>query len=94
MWKDNFPNQCAWEEPAWIKSMRGYEFEKKSKRDQERENVDLYEDTKRGIYSEALPWINKMDDQWLSKIYLEQVNLNLMASSDFFKLFVQHRSGR
>ena len=53
MLKDKFPKNCAWEEPEGITSMSGEEFENTCKREQGRGNVDVYEDTKCGIYSKA-----------------------------------------
>ena len=44
--------------------------------------MDVSEDTKRGIYSKAPPWINAIDGHWMSKIDLEQVNLNLMETEE------------
>ena len=60
--------------------MSGEEFEKKCKREQGRGNVDVSEDTNRGIYSKASSSINNMDYPWMSKIDLEQVTLNLMKT--------------
>ena len=58
------------------------ESEKKCKSDQGRVNVDVYEYYKRGIYSKASPWLNEIDDPWMYKIDLEQVNLNLMKNAE------------
>ena len=62
--------------------MSGDYFEKKCKREQGRGNVDVYEDTRRGLYSKASPWINEIGDHWMSNIDLEQVNLNLINTSE------------
>ena len=45
-------------------------------------NVDVSEDTKRGLYSKASPWLNSIDDHWISNTDLEQVNINLMKTVD------------
>ena len=58
--------------------MRREESDNKCKHEQGRGNVDIFEDTKHGLYSKALPWINAIYDFWMSKIDLEQVNLKLM----------------
>ena len=42
--------------------MTGKEIEKKCKREKFRGNVDVYENTKHGLYSKSPPWINKIDD--------------------------------
>ena len=70
IFKDKFPNHCALEETEWTKSISGEEFEKKCKREQSRGNVDVSEDTKHGLYSKASPWINAIDDHWMSNIDL------------------------
>ena len=44
--------------------------------------MDVSEDKKRGLYSEVSPWLRKIDDNWISKIDLEQVNLNLMNTAE------------
>ena len=44
--------------------------------------MDVYEDTKSGLYSKASPWINEIDDHWMYKVDLEQVNLNLMNTAE------------
>ena len=54
----------------------------KCKREQGRGNVDVSEDTKRGIYSKSSTWINAINDHGMSKIDLEQVNLNLMKTAE------------
>ena len=48
--------------------MIGEALENKCKRDQVRGNVDVYEDTKRGLYNKYSPWLNLIDDHWISKI--------------------------
>ena len=58
--------------------MRREESDNKCKREQGRGNVDIFEYTKHGLYSKASPWINAIDDNWMSKIDLKQVNLKLM----------------
>ena len=58
--------------------MRGEQSDNNCKREQGRGNVDIFEDTKHGLYSKASPWINEIYDNWMSKIDLEQVNLKLM----------------
>ena len=40
--------------------------------------MDVSENTNRGIYSKVSPWLNEIDDNLISNIDLEQVNLNLM----------------
>ena len=82
MLKDNIPKHCAWEETEWITRMSGDEFEKKCKPEQGRGNVDVSEDTKHGLYSKASPWLNAIDEHWMSKIDLEQVNLILMKTAE------------
>ena len=57
------------------------EFEKKCKRDQGMGNIDVYEYTNCGLYSKASPCINEIDDHWMYKIDLKQVNLNLMNTA-------------
>ena len=64
------PKHCAWEEPEWSTRMSGEEFENKCKREQVRGNVDVYEDTKCGLYSKYSPWLNPIDDHCMSKIDL------------------------
>ena len=54
----------------------------KCKREQGRGNMEVSEDTKRGLYSKSLPWLNAIDDYWMSKIYLEHVNLNLTKTAE------------
>ena len=44
--------------------------------------MGISEDTKCGIYSKASPWINAIDDNWMSNIDLKKVNLNLMNNSE------------
>ena len=46
------------------------------------DNVDVFEGTKFGIYSKASQWLNTIDDNWMSKIDLEQLNLNLMNTAE------------
>ena len=62
--------------------MIGEDFEKKCKRDQGRVNVDVSEDTKRGIYSKSSPWLDAIDDHWMSNTDLEQVKINLMKNAE------------
>ena len=54
----------------------------KCKREQGRGNMEVSEDTKRGLYSKSLPWLNAIDDYWMSKIDLEHVNLNLTKTAE------------
>ena len=42
--------------------------------------MDVSEYTKRTIYSKSSPWINAVYDNWMNKIYLERVELNLMKT--------------
>ena len=49
--KEKFPKHCAWKEPGFITRMRREEFGKKCKSEKGRGNVDVYKDTKTGIYS-------------------------------------------
>ena len=49
--KEKFSKHCDWEETEWIIRMRGEYFYKKCKCEQVRINVDLYKDTKCGLYS-------------------------------------------
>ena len=44
--------------------------------------MDVYEDTKSGIYSKASPWLNKIDDHWMSNIDLDQLNLSLVNTAE------------
>ena len=60
--------------------MSGEDFDKKSKLEQGRGNVGISEDTKRGIYHKSSPWLNAIDDHWMSKSYLEHVKLNPMKT--------------
>ena len=62
--------------------MSGEYYEKKCKCEQGRGYVDVSEDTKRGIYVKALPWLNEIDDHCMYKIDLKQVNLNLMIAAE------------
>ena len=55
--------------------------DKKCKCEQGRGTVNVYEDTKRGLYIKASPWLNGIYDNWRSTIDLEQVNLNPMKDS-------------
>ena len=71
MLKAKFPKHCDWEEPEWNTRMSGKDFEKKCNCDQCGGNVDVYEDTKRGLYNKASPWINEIYDNYMSKIALE-----------------------
>ena len=63
--------------------MSGEEFEKNCKHEQGRGNVDVSEDIKRGIYSKASLCINAIDYHWMSKIDIEQVNLNPMNTAEY-----------
>ena len=56
------------------------DFEKKCKREQGMNIMDVSEDTKCGLYIKASLWLNEIDDLWMSKIYLEQVNKNMMKT--------------
>ena len=58
--------------------MRQMKFDKKCKHDQGKVNVDVSEDTKCWLYSKVTPSMNEINDNWMSKIDLEQINLNLM----------------
>ena len=80
MFKDEFPNHFVWEESKWITRVGGEYFQNKCKSEQGRGDMDMSEDTNIGLYSKALPCINVIDDHWISKIDLEQVNLNLMKT--------------
>ena len=42
--------------------------------------MEVSEETKRGIYSKASPWV---DDHWMSKIDIEQMNLILMNTTQY-----------
>ena len=53
------------------------EFEKNGKREQIRGNMDISEDTKRGLYIKVSPYLNEIDDHWIYTTDLEQVNLKL-----------------
>ena len=44
--------------------------------------MDVSEDTKQRIYSKASPWLNAIDDHWMSNIDLEQVNINLTKTAE------------
>ena len=44
--------------------------------------MDISEDTKIGLNSKSSLSINKIDNNWMSKIDLEQVNLNLMNTEE------------
>ena len=70
MLKDKFSKNCVWEEPKCTMRMIREDFEKNCKREQYRGNVDISEDTKRGIYSKTSPRINAIDDHWMSNIYI------------------------
>ena len=82
MLKHKYLNHCSSEETKWITSINGEEFEKKYKIEKGRSNLDVYEDTKCGLYSKEFPWINAIDNHWMSNIDLEQVNLNLMKATE------------
>ena len=60
--------------------MIGEDYDNKCKREKGRGNVEIYEDTRCGVYSKSSPWNNEIYDHWMSNIYLEQVNLNLMKT--------------
>ena len=62
--------------------MSGDDFEKKCNREQGRGYVGVSEDTNRGLYSKASPWINAIYDHWISNIDLEHMNLNLMKTAE------------
>ena len=80
--EDKFPKKFAWEESECTTRMSGDDFEKKCKHERGRGNVDLSEDTKHRIYSKSSPWINEIYYHWMPKIYLEQVDLNLMKTAE------------
>ena len=42
----------------------------------------VYEETNRRIYSKDSPWINAIDDNWMSKSDLEHVKLNPMKTAE------------
>ena len=44
--------------------------------------MDVSDDIKHRLYSKASPWINAIDDNWMSNIDLKKVNLNLMNNSE------------
>ena len=44
--------------------------------------MDVFEDTNRVIYSKASPWINAIGYQWMSRIDIEQVNLDLIETTE------------
>ena len=46
------------------------------------DNLYVWVYTKSGQYSKASPCLNSVDDHWISKIYIEQVNLNLMSTAE------------
>ena len=46
------------------------EFERNCKCDKGQGNVDISEDTKCRIHGKLLPWINEIDDNYISKTYL------------------------
>ena len=60
----------------------GEEFDKKCKCERGRGNMDISEDTKRGIYSKESSWINAIDDHWMSNVNIEQVDLNLIKTTE------------
>ena len=62
--------------------MSGEEFEKKCKREQDKGNLDVSEDTKRRLYSKSSPRPNAIDGHWMSNIDLEQVNINPMKTAE------------
>ena len=43
-------------------------------------NVGVCEDDNNGLYSKVSPWLNESDDNWMSNIYLKNINLNLMKT--------------
>ena len=43
-------------------------------------NVGLCEYDNNGLYSKVSPWLNEIDDHWMSNIYLENINPNLMKT--------------
>ena len=57
------------------------EFKKKCKCEEGRVNVDVSKYTKDSIYSKYSTWMNKIDDNWMSKIDIKQVNLDQMMSA-------------
>ena len=80
MLKGKFPKHFAWEEPGWITKMSVEEYYNKCKCEQGRGSVGVSKYTKCGLYSKASPWLNKIDDLWMYRIDLEQVNLNVMKT--------------
>ena len=44
--------------------------------------MGVSEDTKCGLYSKASPCLNAIDNQYISKIDIEQVNINLMKTEE------------
>ena len=82
MFKDKFPKHCAWEESKWTTRVSVKEFDKKFNHEQGRGNVDLSEDTNNRLYIKSSSFLNEIDYHWISNIYLEQANLNLMKTSE------------
>ena len=68
MFKYNLTKHFVWEGHQWTTKMNGEEFEKKCKHEKGRGNVEVSENTKRGLYSKAPPWLNIIDDLWMSNI--------------------------
>ena len=54
----------------------------KCKHDQGKINVDVYEETRCGIYSKASMWLNEINDHWISKTDIEQVDLKFMKCAE------------
>ena len=44
--------------------------------------MGISEDANRALYSKDSPWLNEIDDHWMSRIDLEQVKLNLMKTTE------------
>ena len=57
-------------------------LEKKLKHEKVRSNVELSKYNKHGLYNKSSPWLIGIDDHWMYKIDLYQVNLNLMMSEE------------
>ena len=82
MLKDKFLNHHIWEDPKCIIRVVGEDFENKCKSDQGKVNLDVSKDTNHEIYSVASPCMNAIDDYWISRIDLEQVDVNLMKCAE------------
>ena len=58
------------------------ELDNKCKREKGRGNVGVPEDTMRGIESKTSQWLNAIHDQWMYKLDIEQVILNLTKTAE------------